>query len=70
MASAIMNKVWNLLGMEQAEEDYEEEFRLNVLRLYDDISAYASKIFPYIKLLNTITTKEEIVTEESPNNPT
>ena len=42
------------------EEDYEEEFRLNVLRLYDDISAYASKIFPYIKLLNTITTKEEI----------
>ena len=25
MASAIMNKVWNLLGMEQAEEDYEEE---------------------------------------------
>ena len=42
------------------EEDYEEEFRLNVLRLYDDISAYASKISPYIKLLNTITTKEEI----------
>ena len=25
MASAIMNKVWNLLGMEQAEEDYEDE---------------------------------------------
>lgn len=25
MASAIMNKVWNLLGMEQAEENYEEE---------------------------------------------
>ena len=25
MASAIMNKVWNLLGMEQTEEDYEEE---------------------------------------------
>ena len=25
MASAIMNKVWNLLGMKQAEEDYEEE---------------------------------------------
>ena len=25
MASAIMNKVWNLLGMEQAENDYEEE---------------------------------------------
>ena len=25
MASAIMNKVWNLLGMDQAEEDYEEE---------------------------------------------
>ena len=25
MASAIMSKVWNLLGMEQAEEDYEEE---------------------------------------------
>ena len=24
MASAIMNKVWNLLGMEQAEEDYED----------------------------------------------
>ncbi len=25
MASAIMNKVWNLLGMEQDNEDYEEE---------------------------------------------
>ena len=25
MASAIMSKVWNLLGMEQAEGDYEEE---------------------------------------------
>ena len=26
MANAIMNKVWNLLGMEQVEEeDYEEE---------------------------------------------
>jgi len=25
MASAIMNKVWNLLGMEQAEEDYEDD---------------------------------------------
>ena len=25
MASAIMNKVWGLLGMEQPEEDYEEE---------------------------------------------
>ena len=25
MASAIMNKVWNLLGMEQAENNYEEE---------------------------------------------
>ncbi len=25
MASAIMNKVWNLLGMEQADDDYDEE---------------------------------------------
>ncbi len=25
MASALMNKVWNLLGVEQAEEDYEDE---------------------------------------------
>ena len=25
MASAIMNKVWNLLGMEPAEEGYDEE---------------------------------------------
>ena len=25
MASAIMNKVWNLLGMEPAGEDYEDE---------------------------------------------
>ena len=25
MASAIMNKVWNLLGMEQADGDYEDE---------------------------------------------
>ena len=25
MASAIMNKVWNLLGMEQVDDDYEDE---------------------------------------------
>ncbi len=25
MASALMNKVWNLLGMEQADDDYDEE---------------------------------------------
>ena len=50
------------------EQDYEEEFRLNVLKLYDDISAYASKIIPYKKLLDTLTTKEEINKPNLDNN--
>ena len=36
MASAIMNKVWNLLGMEQAEEDYEEENDIYDNDYYED----------------------------------
>jgi len=36
MASAIMNKVWNLLGMEPAEEGYEEDDNIYENDYYDD----------------------------------
>lgn len=36
MANAIMNKVWNLLGMEQAEEEYEEENDIYDNDYYED----------------------------------